>query len=38
MTLTLTPPAQAGPAELRYYGLARAATEIRFEFNDVPMP
>jgi hypothetical protein len=38
MTLTLTPSAQAGPAELRYYGLARAATEVRFEFGDVPMP
>jgi hypothetical protein len=38
MTLTLTPHPQAGPAELRYYGLARAATEIRFEFGDVPMP
>jgi hypothetical protein len=38
MTLTLTPAAQAGPAELRYYGLARAATEVRFEFSDVPMP
>jgi hypothetical protein len=38
MTLTLHPRDQAHPAELRYYGLARAATEIGFEFRDVPMP
>jgi hypothetical protein len=38
MTLTLTPHPPAGPTELRYYGLARATTEVRFEFGDVPMP
>jgi len=38
MTLTLTPSDQATPAEIRYYGLARAATEVRFEFGDMPMP
>ena len=38
MTLTLTPSDQATPAEVRYYGLARAATEVRFEFGDMPMP
>jgi hypothetical protein len=41
MTLTLTPqnPDQHGaPAEIRFYGLARAATELSFEFNDLPMP
>jgi hypothetical protein len=39
-TLTLTPhaPVQATPTELRYYGLARASTEVVFEFFDVPMP
>jgi len=40
MTLTLTPQQQpqAAPTELRYYGLARAGTEVGFEFSDVPMP
>jgi hypothetical protein len=38
ITLTLTPTGQGTPAEVRYYGLARAATEIAFEFTDVPMP
>ena len=39
MTLTLTPSEpQATPTEIRYYGLARAATEVRFEFSDVRMP
>jgi hypothetical protein len=38
MTLTLTPSDQATPAEIRYYGLARATTEVRFEFGDMPMP
>ena len=38
MTLTLSPHDQGTPAEVRYYGLARAATEVSFEFTDVPMP
>ncbi len=39
MTLTVTAPdAMAVPAELRYYSLARAATEVTFEFNDVILP
>jgi hypothetical protein len=38
MTLTLTADDRAAPTELRYYGLARAATEVPFEFSDVPMP
>jgi hypothetical protein len=38
MTLTLNPQEQAAPAEIRYYGMARAATEVNFEFSDVPMP
>ena len=38
MTLTLTNHDQTAPAELHYYGLARAATEVGFEFSDVPMP
>jgi len=38
VTLTLTPNGQGTPAEVRYYGLARAATEVGFEFSDVPMP
>jgi hypothetical protein len=39
MTLTLTPQdPQAIPAELRYYGLARAVTEVGFEFSDVLLP
>ncbi len=38
-TLTLTPhdPSMA-PAQLRYYGLARASTEIAFDFHEIPMP
>jgi hypothetical protein len=38
MTLSLTSPDHAPPAEIRYYGLARAATEVPFEFGGVPMP
>jgi hypothetical protein len=38
MTLTLTPTDQATPAEIRYYGLARAAADVRFEFGEMPMP
>ena len=39
MTLTVAPPdGVAVPAELRYYSLARAATEVQFEFADVMMP
>jgi hypothetical protein len=38
MTLILNANNQAVPTELRYYGLARAATEVSFEFHDVPMP
>jgi hypothetical protein len=38
MTLTLTPHDQAAPTELHYYGLARATTEVGFEFSDIPMP
>jgi hypothetical protein len=26
------------PAELRFYGLAQTATDVRFEFHDVPLP
>jgi hypothetical protein len=38
MTLTLTPhDPRSAPAELRYHGLARAATEVSFEFSDIPM-
>jgi hypothetical protein len=39
MTLTLTPVEPGStPAELRYYGLIRASTEVRFEFGDLPLP
>jgi hypothetical protein len=38
MTLTLTPHDQAAPAELHYFGLARASTEVSFEFSNIPMP
>jgi hypothetical protein len=39
LTLTVTPPdGVAVPAELRYYSLARAVTEVQFEFADVLMP
>jgi hypothetical protein len=41
MTLTMTPQApelNGPPAELRFYGLARSATEISFEFNNLPLP
>ena len=38
MTLTLTPSDQGPPAELRYYAMARAQTEVKFEFTDVPLP
>lgn len=32
------PNSKVGPSEIRYYGLAKAATEIAFEFNDLPLP
>ena len=39
VTLTIAPPdGVAVPAELRYYSLARAATEVQFEFADVILP
>jgi hypothetical protein len=41
LSLTATPQAldgQATPTELRLFGMARAATEIEFEFNDLPLP
>lgn len=37
MTLTLTPHDQGAPAEIRYYAMSRAATEVSFEFLDVPL-
>jgi hypothetical protein len=39
MTITLTSPEQvANATELRYYSLSRAATDVKFEFNDLPLP
>jgi hypothetical protein len=39
MTITLTTPANVATAtELRYFSLSRAATEVKFEFNDLPLP
>ncbi|WP_406696092.1 hypothetical protein V5E97_34375 [Singulisphaera sp. Ch08] len=38
MTLTLTPHDQGAAHELRYYSIVRAATEVNFEFTDVPLP
>lgn len=38
MTLTLTPHDQGPPAELRYYSMVRASTEVSFDFEDVPLP
>jgi hypothetical protein len=39
MTLMLLPSEDVGaPAQLRFYDLARAATEASFEFHDIPMP
>ena len=39
VTLTVAPPdGVAVPTELRYYSLARAATEVQFEFADVMLP
>ena len=38
MTLTLTPHDQGAPTEIRYYSMVRAATEVSFEFTDVPLP
>ena len=39
LLMTLTSRAiPSGPAKIRYYGIIRAATEIPFEFRDVPMP
>jgi hypothetical protein len=41
VTLTVTPQTLDGngtPAELRLYGLARATTEVEFEFHDLRMP
>lgn len=39
MTLSLIPmPGAGAPAELRYYSLSQARTEVAFEFTDIPMP
>jgi hypothetical protein len=41
VSLTATPQTLDGngtPAELRFYGLARATTEVEFDFNDLPLP
>lgn len=39
MTITLTAPEQVATAvELRYYSLSRAVTDVKFEFNDLPLP
>jgi hypothetical protein len=39
LTLTLAPQQdQATPTEIRYYSLARTATDVNFVFEDVPMP
>lgn len=38
MTLTLTPHDQGAPAEIRYYGMVRALSEVSFEFTDIPLP
>jgi hypothetical protein len=39
LSLTLVPQQdQATPTEIRYYSLSRAATDVHFEFADVPMP
>jgi hypothetical protein len=38
-SLTLIPqPNQATPAQMRYYSLSRAVTDVDFVFEDVPMP
>lgn len=41
VTLAVTPQAldgNAAPVEMRFYSLARASTEVAFEFNDLPLP
>lgn len=38
MTLTLTSHDQGAPAEIRYYAMVRAATDVSFEFTEVPLP
>jgi hypothetical protein len=39
MTLMLLPSDDVGaPAQIRFYDMARAATEATFEFHDIPMP
>ncbi len=38
MTLTLIPHEHGTPAEIRYYSMSKALTEVRFEFDDVPLP
>lgn len=38
ITLTLTPHDQGAPAEIRYYGMVRAQSDVSFEFKDIPMP
>jgi hypothetical protein len=38
MTMTLTPHNQGAPTELRYYAMAKAATEVDFAFTNLPMP
>jgi hypothetical protein len=39
LNITLSPfPGAGPPAQLRYYSLTRASTEVAFEFHDIPMP
>ncbi len=38
MTITVTPQNGAVPKELRYYSIARATTDVAFEFTDLPIP
>ena len=35
---TPDPNVKSTPAEIRFFSLARAATEVNFEFNDLPLP
>jgi hypothetical protein len=41
LTLAVTPRGgepNGEPAEVRFFGLARSATDLAFEFNDLPLP
>ena len=38
MTLTLIPHEQGAPSEIRYFSMSKAATEVHFVFENIPLP